>query len=470
MKKVFALAPLLLAACAAVGPNYQAAPPQVPAQFTQSAGRASFDNRWWSSFQDPMLNHLMQQAVDNSPDLAIARARLAQARATQSLVAGNSGPNLSAAGHYSNDTISRKGEMFANLPPGQGQNHFPQNTQIGLDASWEIDLFGYQQRLDEAAQARSAASAERLGDAALTLAAEVARNYFELRAGQQRVALALATEKLDDETIRLTRLAGQAGDVAHQDLERSEAQRNSREASLAMLRLGVRGNLSALSALTAQDMANLAAQLDGDEAHPAALPPLPPLPAAGLPSALLRQRPDLRAGDRDVAAANADLGVAVAAQYPRFSLVGDAGWNSIVPGQLVSNAARFWSLGPQFSLPLFNSGRLKSQEHMNEAALEAAVQGYRKAVYAALADTELALTRIARDEDQRQQSDKLRQRQARIVELTALQLKAGDASRLNLIEAQRLLAVQQDPLLQAQAQSLTALVALYKALGGGWQP
>ena len=167
---------------------------------------------------------------------------------------------------------------------------------------------------------------------------------------------------------------------------------------------------------------------------------------------------------------DADLGVAVAAQYPRFSLVGNTGWNSIVPGQLISSASRFWSLGPQFSLPLFNSGRLKSQEHMNEAALEAAVQGYRKAVYAALADTELALTRIARDEDQRQQSDKLRQRQARVVELTALQLKAGDASRLNLIEAQRLLAVQQDQLLQAQAQSLTALVALYKALGGGWQP
>ena len=195
---------------------------------------------------------------------------------------------------------------------------------------------------------------------------------------------------------------------------------------------------------------------------------VPPAPAAGLPSDLLNRRPDLRGAERDLQAANADVGVAVAERYPRFSLVGNAGWNSIHSGTLLENASRNWSLGPQFSLPLFNQGLLKAQVRANQAGYDAALATYHKAVLTALADVDVAFTRLAQDERKRQQLLDAEARQGQILDLAQRQFQAGDIARTTLLQAQLGLLSQQDQSLQAQSQSLTALVSIYKALGGGW--
>lgn len=454
---------LLLQGCRPVGPNYTPQSQAVPEAYATKGGTAPLPFRWWKPLGDPQLDGLIDQALAHSPDLKVAEARLRQSRAVLGIQEGAGGPNLGVGAQVSRDHLSRNSEMLANLPLKNINTDFT-NFQIGFDASWEIDLFGHNRRLTEAAQARSEASAERLRDAGLVLSSEVARNVIEYRTGRQRLALALDILAQHDELVRLVGLQAEAGEVTRLEVQRAETNRVVYESSLADLRIALRQNLAALSTLTDLPVATLEARL-GEPTKPMVMPEAP---AAGLPSDLLKRRPDVRAAERDWAAANADLGVAVADQYPRFSLVGTGGWASIQSGTLLTNASRLWSVGPQLHLPLFQSGRLKNQVKANEAAYEAAAATYRKAVLGAVGDVEVALTRLSRSEDRRQQLVMAETRQQNQVSLTELQWKAGEVSKATLLEARKNLLNQQDQTLKAQSQSLSALVALYKALGGGW--
>lgn len=463
MKPLLLCLPLFLLACRPVGPTYVPPAPGLPGTYTTSAGAARLSSRWWEPLGDAQLNDLIQLALAQSPDLKIAEARLRQARAQQGIQEAAGGPQLGLGGQLSRDRLSPNSGLLANLPV-KGLNPEFTTHQIAFDASWEIDVFGYNRRLSEAARARAEASSERLRDAGLVLSAEVARNYIDYRTGQQRLRLAQDNLENHEELVRLTTLQAKAGEVSSLEVQRAETGRRVQEASLTDLRVGLRQSLAALSTLTDLPMASLEARL-GDAAGPVAVPEAP---ASGLPSDLLQRRPDLRAAERELAAANADVAAAVADRYPRFSLVGTGGWSSVQSGTLLENASRMWSVGPQFHLPLFDSGRLKGQVQANEAAFEAASASYRKAVLAAMADAEVALTRMARSEDRRRQLLEAESRQRRLVSLTELQWKAGEVSKLTLLEARRGLIGQEDQALQARAQSLSALVSLCKALGGGW--
>jgi NodT family efflux transporter outer membrane factor (OMF) lipoprotein len=464
MKPLFLL-PLLgaLLACRPVGTDYTRPKLALPASFGQPAGGTAPQVQWWTALGDPQLTALIGQAFAQSPDLRIAEARLRQARALQGVQDAQGGPSVNLDGRVSRDRLSANGEQFANLPFQNPQVDFT-NYQVGFDASWELDFFGHQRRLSEAAQARTGASAERLDDARLMLAGEVARNYIELRTWQQRLVLAEAVGRDLDDLVRLTRIARQAGDVAELDLQQAEWNRSSFQATVPALHTGLRENLTALGTLTGLSFDAVQAQVG------AAAPALavPQAPASGLPSDLINRRPDLRAAERDLAAANADVSVSVAELYPRFSLVGNAGWNAVQSGSLLQNASRTWSLGPQFTLPIFNHGLLKQQVRANQAAFDAALGTYHKAVLSALADVDVAFTRMARSEQQRGQLLTAEQQQQRIVALTERQFQAGEVARTALLQAHRSLLNQQDQAVQAQSQSLAALVAIYKALGGGW--
>ena len=464
MKPFFPLClPLLLLACRPVGPTYVRPEQSQPDTYTTAAGTAPLTSRWWEPLGDAQLNGLIQQALAQSPDLRIAEARLRQVRAIQGVQDAAGGPQLGVGGLVSKDRLSANSEMLANLPFKNIQTEFT-NHQIAFDASWELDLFGHNRRLSEAAQARAEASAERLRDAGLVLSAEVARNYIDYRTWQQRLTLALDNLRNHEELVRLTTLQARAGEVSSLEVQRAETNRRVQEASLADLRVGMRQSLAALSTLTDVPMASLESRL-GDSAKPLAVPEAP---APGLPSDLLKRRPDLRVAERELAAANADIGVAVADRYPRFSLVGTGGWASVQSGTLMESASRMWSVGPQFHLPIFTSGRLKRQVEANQAAFEAASATYRKAVLTAVADVEIALTRMARSEDRRRLLLDAETQQRRLVSMTELQWKAGEVSKITVLEARRTLIGQEDQTLQARAQSLTALVSLCKALGGGW--
>ncbi len=456
---------LTLAGCSAVGPSYTPPEPEsVPTQYLEPAGTANLISTWQTLLSDPALQQLQQRALVDSPDLALALARLSQARAVQSVQEGTTGPTLNASTQATSDRLSKNGEMFANVPPIQNPKTQFINTQVGFDASWEIDLFGYQRRLSEAAKARTEAAAVRAQDARVSLTAEVARNYLELRLWQQRLQLAQAQLKEIDDQLAITKVAVQRGETAKMDWLRLQNQRDNFAATLPALAFSERQNLAALSPLTGSSMAELQSLLQPT----GTLPAMPEAPAAGLPAELLKHRPDVRAAERDWAAASADVGVATAAQYPRLSLVGNAGWQSVHDNDLITAASEFWSLGPRLSLPLFNSGRLANQVKANEAALDAARASYRKTLLSAVADVDAALSRLSRYELRRAQLVQAEAQQQEILRLTQAQFNAGAVARLDLIVALRNLNNQQDQLAQAQGQSLTALVALYKALGGGW--
>jgi len=461
----YLLLPLLsaLLACRPVGVDYVRPQVPLPAAFAVPDGPSAPPLQWWTALGDPTLTRLIRQAYAASPDLRLAEARLRQARAQQGVQDAQGGPTLAMDARVSRDRISANGEQFADLPVRNPRVDFT-NYQAGFDASWELDFFGHQRRLSEAAQARTDASGERLMDARLVLAAEVARTYIELRTWQQRLVLAQASGGQLEQLVQLARIAHQAGDSSRQDLQQVELNQASYLATVPELEVGLRQSLTSLATLTAQALEQVQAQVG-----PAApLMAVPPAPAAGLPSDLLNRRPDLRGAERDLKAANADVGVALAERYPRFSLVGNAGWNSIQSGTLLQNASRTWSLGPQLALPLFNQGRLKSQVRADQAAYDAALATYHKAVLTALADVDVAFTRLAQDERSRQRLLDAEARQRQILELAQRQFQAGDIARTAVLQAQRNLLGQQDQTLQAQSQSLVALVSVYKALGGGW--
>jgi NodT family efflux transporter outer membrane factor (OMF) lipoprotein len=437
--------------------------PALPPTYAVPTGAAPAQAQWWMQFKDPALDTLVRRALDQGPDVAAAEARFRQARALQGAADAQGGPNLNLDGKVTRDKLSTNSEMFANIPFKTVRTDFT-NFQVGFDASWELDLFGHNRSLSEAARARSEAGAERLADARIVLAAEVARNYVELRAWQLRLDLARETTLNLDEQVRIAGVARSAGETSDQDLHQVEQVRAAHRASLANLQVGLRQSLAALSALTGQSVQDLETQLG--PARP--LPPVPPPPAAGVPSDLLNHRPDLRAAARDLSATSADVAAAVSNLYPKIALVGQGGWNSIQSGTLLSNASRLWSLGPQFSLPIFNRGLLRSQVKANEAAFDVSLASYHKAVLAAVADVDVAFTRMARNEERRQELQGAEARQRTIAALADRQFQAGDVSKATLLQARRALLDQEDQLLQAQALSLTALVTVHKSLGGGW--
>lgn len=456
--------PLLLVACRPVGPTYAPPKPTVPEQFTSTGGTAAALSEWGSIWKDSQLQMLVKRAFAESPDLKGAEARLRQARANQGIQEAAGGPELGMGAKVSRDKMSENSGLISNIPAKNLKTEFT-TYQVGFDASWEIDLFGHQRRLAEGARARTQATEERLRDVRLVLASEVTRNYVEYRMGQQRAVLAEESVKHHEELVRLTKLRVSTGDAASQDLQRAEANRNQAQAALAGLGINLRQSLAALSILTATPLPELDTQLR----KTAPLMPVPSAPAAGLPSELLQRRPDVRAAEREMAAACADVGVAQAERYPRFAILGSGGWTSISSGTLISSASSAWSVGPQLSLPLFNRGKLKNKVRANEAAYDAATATYRKSVLTAVADAEVALTRVAKSEERRVRLEEAEQLSRDSVKLAELQAKAGEISKMSVLEARLNHANQEDQKIQAQAQSLTALLSLQKALGGAWQ-
>jgi NodT family efflux transporter outer membrane factor (OMF) lipoprotein len=474
MKKILLLLPVALIGCGSVGPNYVPSKPNLPSAFSTSGGTVTLPSRWWESFKDPELNNLILKALTQSPDAKLAEARLRQARAVQGIQDAADGPKLGVGGFVNRDKLSSNSEMMANVPTvsigpqGKPVSNTPQtnftNRQIAFDASWELDFFGHNRRLSEAANARTEAARERLRDAGLILSAEVGRNYVQYRMLQQRMGLATENLKNLEDLVHLTAVRSKAGEVSRQDVQRAEINRQNYEASLTELRFGMRQSLIVLSTLTDQPLAALEEELG----KPAALMTIPDVPVVGVPSDLLQRRPDVRNSERELAAASADIGVAVADRYPRFSLVGSGGWNSVKPESLLNNVNRMWSIGPRVYLPLFDRGRIRSQVKANEAAYDAASASYRKTVLMAFADVEVALSRIAFSEERRSLLSGAESQQSELFHTTESQWKAGEVSKVALLEARRSLIAQQDQVLQAKADSLSAMVSLCKALGGGW--
>jgi NodT family efflux transporter outer membrane factor (OMF) lipoprotein len=464
------LAALLAGSCA-VGPDYRrpdagTAVPDAYATDPAAAGTtaAAAADRWWQALGDPVLTALIEAALSGSPDLAAAEATVQQERALARVAGASFYPQATLAAGADRNQLSRNSENLSLIPIRPPTTTFT-DYQAGIDASWEIDLAGMTRREVEAAVARWESSAEARNDARAVIAAEVADAYADHCEAVSRLQRATASRDALREIQRLTALAAAAGDASDSDVHRAAADAVTAEAALPPLEAQRQSAIFRLAALTGRTRQAVA----DDLAAAGRIPDVPVDVPVGLPSELLRRRPDVRRAERDLAAATADVGSAVAAQYPRFALVGELGADSVHSGELISAASRTWELVPQLSVPLFAGGRLRANADAARAGRDAALARYRGSVLAAVADAESALIRYAAAKQRCAGLAGAASELDAHARLERERQAAGDASTIELLAAVRAADDAAQAQAAAQAELVRDYVALSKALGGGWQ-
>lgn len=462
MRSAFIIPLIALAGCT-VGPDY--APPEstAGAKWVEPAVTTSpVDLAWWNSFNDPLLSELVERAIANAPDVRIANARLAEARANRDAVYGGRFPQVNASGAVTENVLSENGQLpVANIP---GFDRSFSLFDIGFDASWEIDLWGRQQREREGAQARAEAALEARRETQLRLAAEVARSYMDLRAAQQEAGLRQGMANNASTQAELLAQLFEAGDVSKIEAEsaRSAAANLAGQVPPARTRAAAaRYRIAALLGVAPEDSPR---ELLG----PAPLPSPPMMVGAGLRSELLERRPDVRRAERELAAATAGIGIAKADLFPRFSLLGSFGIQARDSGDLTSSDSLRANIGPHFSWPIFSAGRIRAQVRAADARAEGAAAAWEGAVAGALADSETAINRHANALIAYSYAVDALDSQHRIHSLAWKRYEAGEDSRTQWLAAELELAQAELAMLQTQSAALDAAIALNKALGGGW--
>lgn len=461
-----ALAVLVISTGCTVGPNYKRPeiPPPTAWKEAQRSGieTASADlTRWWTEFDDPLLNSLVDRAISTNLDLRVAQGRIREARAARAVVAAGEWPTLGTSGSYRRTRTSQN--AFAIAPQGGSldQNFY----QAGFDASWEIDVFGGVRRSVEAADASVEASVEDLRDTLVTLLGDVARNYIDVRGFQQRLAVARANLKAQQDTLELTQVRFQAGLASDLDVAQAEAQINTTAAQIPVLESSLKGAEYSLDLLLGLQPGMLADELNKDTA----IPRLPSKVLVGLPSELLRRRPDIRRAERQLAAATAQIGAAMADLFPKFSLTDGGGLQSISAGNWFTSASRFWSIGPTISWPIFDAGKIRANIEVRNAQQDQALNQYEKIVLAAFGDVETSLVNYSQEQARYRSLVNAVAANRRALEMANELYVRGLNSFLNVLDAERSVYSAENDMAQSEATMAANLVALYKALGGGWQ-
>jgi multidrug efflux system outer membrane protein len=455
---------VLISGCA-VGPDFQrpkvsvpnewAGPPVEPAQQPAASDDQGLAN-WWTVFKDPVLTSLIERAVDSNLDLKLAEARIREARAAKGIAAGGLGPTLDVSGDYQRSRSSA-GNRF-----GEGT---VDQYQAGFDAGWEIDLFGGQLRSLEAADADLQAAVETHRDVLVTLTAEVARNYISLRAFQQQIAITRKNLKAQQHSARLTRERFEGGFVSGLDVASADALSATTSSQIPLLESSAQQGIYSLSVLLGEAPAALTTELSIVGIIPGALPEVP----AGVPSDLLRRRPDIRRAEAQIHATTARIGVAASELFPKFTIAGSAGYQSTDFSSWFDWASRFWSFGPSVRWRLFETGRIRAGVELQKALQEQEVIAYQQTVLSALQEVENALIASAKEQAHREALVAAVTANRKAVALAETLYTEGQTDFLNVLQAQRALYVTEDALVQSTSTVSTNLVALYKALGGGWQ-
>lgn len=453
---------LTLAGCTTVGPNYDRPAAtrvenlpdtwQQPLPHGGSMGRLA---DWWKQFDDPLLVDLIAAAQKESASIASAGARIAQARA--SAVAADVANLPSLDGQAS---VSRGPLIIGPTAILRTQ------SQAVLQSSWEIDLFGGLARGREAARARLDARTADWHDARVSVAAEVANQYASYRGCEQLVALTEADVTSRGETARLTEQLAKAGFQSPANAALSRASAAESAGRLVAQKAECDLSVKALVALTGLAERDLRGRL---EAKRAQLPVPAPLALMQVPAEVLAQRPDIAAAERDLAAASADIGVREADRYPRLSLSGNVGPVNFRTGNTSLNATT-WSIGPTLSLPLFDAGRRSANIESAKVAYEAAAATYRERARRAVREVEEALVRLAAA--QAREADAQTAVEGYRVSLTAAEQrwKSGLGSQIELEENRRLAVAADSTLATLRRDRVAAWIALYRAVGGGWDP
>jgi NodT family efflux transporter outer membrane factor (OMF) lipoprotein len=479
----------LLAGCT-MGPDFKApswaspdswfsGPHEKVAAVRSEPVAATVDPNWWTLFHDSQLTALERKVAAQNLDVRTAAIRVAESRAELAGTESAEFPTLNANASYTRSKSSNVGQ-FAIAPNPLGGNGAEGNSagglksaklspfnvyQGGLGATWELDLWGAVKRSVESAQATMLASEEDERAILLLNLSEVARDYIALRGVQAQLHIARENVHTAEQSLRLTQQRAAGGVTTDLDVANASAQVRTTSAQIPQLEQQEATDINALSLLLGQPPNALREELV--EARP--VPPVPPRVPVGLPSELARRRPDVMQAEAQLHAATANIGVAVAAFYPSITLSGSVGLQALDPGNLFSFNARQYSMGPGITVPIFQGGQLRSTLHLREAQQEEAAIHYQKTVLQAWHDVDNAMTGYQTEQARRDQLIHAVADNRRALGLAQSRYQQGVADFLTVLDAERSLLSTQQQLADSTTTVSENLVALYKALGGGWE-
>ena len=465
---------LLLSACM-VGPDYQEPYAELPDRWengsltAQSNAPNGKEIKWWENYRDPILSSLVTETIKTNYDLQVSFAKLCAARADLMMADANLAPEINAFGSYSLNSISNvlreiQGGTIAPAAP-QGSRQF-QLMILGLDTSWELDLFGRLRRGIESAQANWEAYWEDLRNTRLSLIAEVAMTYVQLRGIQQQEKVLEGSLGFWESICRLNQDLLKAGLITEIDLNQAFASRDQVKASLQPMKAQIKQAIHRLSVLTSKPPTALYALL---------LPPkpIPQVPAhifAGLPSDLLKRRPDIKEAERNLAAATASIGVAEGQFFPTFSLTGVTGYQSTLWNKFLLPGSDFYFFGPTFSWPIFNFGRVRAMVNETIAVQHEAFYQYKSVLFKALADVENSLVKYKTESIRYADLIKAYLASKEVAEATVARFEAGNITFITVLQAAIVRQTYELNMVGSQMTMVLDSIGLYKALGGGWEP
>ncbi len=475
---------LVLGGCTTVGPDYVPPESKVPENFNTKLNKQSFESDedpsesknseglpeipvkrvtpemladWWKTLEDPLLSELVKKAVENNLDLKLAQSRVREERARREVASAGNKPNVNLGGGATNQRT---------LNPAGGGSSTSTLMSSGFDASWEIDLFGGIQRSIEAADATLQATQENLNDTLVTLVAEVALNYLEIRTFQARLQAAEKNRASQENSLQIVEDRLEAGLTT--TLTRAQAQYNleSTRSEIPTLKIGIEQGKNGLSVLLGEFPGALKQSLEDDSK----IPLIPIEVVVGVPADLLRRRPDVRQAERELAAQTARVGVATAELYPKLRLLGSVGLETISAASFFAGPAAAYQIGPQVSWNIFSAGRIRQNIKVEDEIQEQALIRYEANVLKAVKEVENALIDYAEEQVRRQSLLKSIKSAQEAAELARELYTAGLSDFLGVLEAERSLFTFQDRLAQSEGKVVSNLIRLYKALGGGWKP
>jgi outer membrane protein, multidrug efflux system len=452
----------LACGCRTVGPDYERPPVTVPDAYrglpADQAGRAesaSFgDQQWWEVFEDETLQGLIRTAVEQNYDVRIAAARILQARAQLGIARANQLPTASAGAAAANERIPK-----SLAAPAVDTSVY----QLTASAEWELDFWGKFRRATEAARANLLANEWARREVIRTVVSEVASSYFQLRELDLELEISQQTLTSRRDSLRLTQLRADRGATSLLDVRQAEQLVFGAAASIPDLEQRIEQQENFISTLTG--------------GNPQAVPrggrlteqPHPPEVPAGLPSALLERRPDIRQAEQEVVATNASIGVAKADYFPQISLTGTGGFQSAALASLFSGPAGLWTLAAGASQPIFQGGRLRSRVELAEAQRQEAALVYQRTIQQAFREVSDALVAYRKSQAFRVEQEQLTRSAEDATRLSNIRYTGGATSYLEVLDSDSRKFAAQLNLAQAQLNELQSMVRIYRALGGGWQ-
>jgi NodT family efflux transporter outer membrane factor (OMF) lipoprotein len=444
----------------------------VPEKYAEGPSKQASTNldalaEWWNNFQDPELHLLIKRAMVSNLDVKLAKARLVEARATLGNTrASKQLPTVNANGTYSHAKTSSANPQ---IPKIGGTNSLIPSTynsyQAYFDASYELDIFGGVRNKVKAARADAAASEEDLRKTLVSTLAEIARDYIQLRQYQTELQVARDNEASQKDTLRITQVRNKAGLVSDLDVANASASLASTQSSIPTLESNISQQMHAIAVLLGQNPEELTAELSTSAPLPTVASELP----VGLPSELLRRRPDVREAERNVQAAAARVGVQVSKLFPSITISAQYGGQSGSAGSLLDAAARYYSIGPTIQWGLLNYPALKTNIRIYKAKRDEQVVTYQKTVLTAFQEVEDGLVAYNRERERQAVLETAVEQYRRAANIAMTKYTRGLSNFLDVLEAQRSLYNAEDSLAQSRGAVQANLISLYKALGGGWE-